>query len=227
VSWIETYVGGMRGGGGKSSFFASQLQDLKYEVPTATSFPIIFEGDIVGDWNDPSGKLPPAEFDNPYKLDPRVIRHLGETRMELGLPMFMSKPYHPDGDAVHPDSKSHSRWSLHRWGIDHSASARAHLQVESPGQLALACDWDCRSVGAEDLFDVYMQVLQKMDWTGIGLYPGWNRPGFHTDLRPPGHPSYRSHWFRGYDRQYFKLTWFNWKEEILLKQNPRALPSAP
>ena len=162
----------------------------------------------------------PEEFDAPERMDPRLIHGLGETRQWIKRPMTFTqtpkgKARHPHGDAVSPTATSHSTYSLHKWGVNHSMSAeRARIYV-NPEALGVACDWDCNSSSVDDLFDIYL-LLERMNlWTGIGLYPGWLRKGFHVDLRDEAHPSYRARWFCDFDGNYHKLTWRNWKTEIL------------
>ena len=185
--------------------------DLQFDwTIEPTTEPIVFGGYRMNEtiyWDDPSGKLSPTEFENPGKIDPAVIRELGWTRLRLGRPIYPSKPYHPQGDAVPFDATSHSEMSLHKWGVDHVASSKMGHLVPDAQSLGLAVDWDCGDQGAEELFSTYLDVSRTGEWTGIGLYPAWNRPGFHTDLRPKNHPSYKAHWFQGYDGVYYPLRW--------------------
>ena len=158
-----------------------------------------------------------SEFEHPDDLHPDLVTGLGDTRQWLSRPMNFSrssagKPIHPHGDAVAADSSSHAPASLHRTGIDHVASHQQGRIVPQADSLCLACDWDCYSEDADDLFETYLTLERLNLWAAIGLYPAWHRPGFHVDLRPSAHPSYRARWFRDGDGDYHALTWANWKE---------------
>ena len=41
---------------------------------------------------------------------------------------------------------------------------------------------DCHIVGLS-LFDQFILALRFKDFTGIGVYPFWNNPGLHLDIR--------------------------------------------
>ena len=161
-----------------------------------------------------------AEFERPDDLHPDLVAGLGDTRQWLSRPMNFSRssagtPIHPHGDAVAPDSSSHAPASLHRTGIDHVASYRQGRIVLQADSLCLACDWDCDSENPDDLFETFL-ILERLNlWSAIGLYPAWHRPGFHVDLRPSAHPSYRARWFRDGTGEYRALSWANWKEHAL------------
>lgn len=178
-------------------------------------------------WPDPSGKLSPAEMMDPEHVHPDLVRALGLQRLDLGKPMFLTRLVsgqlrHPQGDAVPPYSAAHADASLHKYGIDHMEVADSlEGYVEAPGALGLAQDWDCGVQDADGLFAVYVDHIERLAfdfapyrWGGIGLYPDWQNPGYHTDLRGLGHPSFGARWFRVQDT-YHQLTWANWKREVL------------
>ena len=161
-----------------------------------------------------------AEFERPDDLHPDLVAGLGDTRQWLSRPMNFScssagTPIHPHGDAVAADSSSHAPASLHRTGIDHVASHHQGRIVLQADSLCLACDWDCDSENPDDLFETFL-ILERLNlWAAIGLYPAWHRPGFHVDLRPSAHPSYRARWFRDGTGEYHALSWANWREYAL------------
>lgn len=138
-----------------------------------------------------------AEFLDPDHLDVRVARAAQETREWLRLPMMFSKVgnviRHPHGDAVSTEnSKAHSQFSLHLWGIDHAQSKLDGRWQFDATRMGLAIDWDCPGA---DLLDVYHAVERLNVWTGIGIYPYWHNPGLHTDLRERRHPDYGARWY--------------------------------
>lgn len=166
-----------------------------------------------------NGKISPKEFDYPELVMPQVFRELVNTRMLLGIPMYFTKSsngrtYHPNGDAVSALSTSHAEFSLHKAGIDHVESKRQGKIVGDEESLGKAIDWDAGASTNDELFDQYLLLAQKTGWTGIGVYPFWNRKGFHTDLRSARHPAFKAHWFRDASGAYHSMTLSNWKEYV-------------
>ena len=171
---------------------------------------------------DAEGKIAEKEFDNFEKISIEVLRAALETRELLDTPMYFTKgnngtPYHPHGDAVSPDSTSHAKFSLHKWGINHVRSKNENKKAYLDHSYGKALDWDAGGdmLSLDDLFDQYLLLSKSKIWNGIGVYPHWNRRGFHTDLRSDSHPSYNAHWFRTLAGSYFPMTWKNWKEFVL------------
>ena len=172
-------------------------------------------------WEHPN--IARAEFNNPDQMDANLVHALQDTRDWINRPMTFTKSssgvvYHPHGDAVELWSTSHARGSLHKTRCDHDASARSSTTVRDLDSRGLAQDWDCGIKDPEELFDMFLMLERMNTWTGIGLYPHWNRPGFHTDLRASTHPNTRARWFRVQDGTYFPLTWVNWKSHVLHMQ---------
>ena len=175
-------------------------------------------------WGHPNVKR--EEFANPNKMDAALVHALQDTRDWIKRPMIFTKSisdvvYHPHGDAVELWSTSHAKGSLHKFDCDHDASARSNTTVRSIGAKGLAQDWDCKISDdrwicfPEELFDMYLKLERMNLWSGIGIYPHWNRPGFHTDLRAKTHPNTRARWFRVQDGTYYPLTWVNWKAQVM------------
>ena len=169
-------------------------------------------------WEHPN--IARAEFSNPDRMDANLVHALQDTRDWIKRPMTFTKSsggviYHPHGDAVDLWSTTHAKASLHKSDCDHDASARSNTTVRLIGALGLAQDWDCGVETPEELFEVFLTLERMNTWSGIGLYPHWNRPGFHTDLRSKTHPSTRARWFRIQDGTYFPLTWVNWKSQVM------------
>jgi len=175
-------------------------------------------------WPYTGNVISPDEFTFPEKIDPVVIARMYETRMLLGVPCYFTTntrqtfTYHPHGDAVDPDSTSHSVASLHKWGIDHQASKAQGHTVYDSDVLGQALDWDCNILDLDDFFDVYLKMVQSQLWNRIGVYPFWHRLGFHTDL---GYNKYN--WFRDSVGDYHTMTWKNWKQHVIL--HPATFPN--
>ena len=176
----------------------------------------------IGWWKD-EPRIRQEEFENPDQISMDVLWALQETRDLIARPMYFTYMNtggsralrHPMGDAVDPHSNSHAKFSLHKWGIDHSESKEQNEIVENPNALGQALDWDCNTHSFDELFEVYLLLAQKTAWTGIGVYPCWTNKGFHTDIRDSEHPSFNAHWFRIADGSYHSLTWPNWKREVV------------
>ena len=158
-------------------------------------------------WPDLSGRVNPEEFSNPSQMDHLLVAALARIRLTLDAPMWFTlkggAPRHPNGDAVDPTATSHSDFSLHKYGIDHVASKRTWGLILLTDKKSLAVDFDTDA--ATDAFSLWQisQVLEKIELPfppfrlgGIGLYPDWNVPGFHIDLRPQNHQSFGARWFR-------------------------------
>jgi len=68
----------------------------------------------------------------------------------------------------------------------------------------MAVDLHVRGIG---LYTAW-ELLDKMWWIGgVGIYPYWNKPGFHLDIGP------RRRWCKNKDGNYFKIVngVFEWK----------------
>lgn len=155
-------------------------------------------------------------------MAPGLIIALNETRDWIEKPMTFTKSsggtvFHPHGDAVSPWSNSHARGSLHKFDCHHDNSAIRNSVVLADGSGGRAQDWDCGIDNLEELFDMFLLLERLNTWNGIGVYPHWNRPGFHTDIRSNHHPSAKARWFRLQDGTYHQLTWRNWKSKVMLQ----------
>lgn len=169
-------------------------------------------------WNDiePSGRVRPYEFSRPEHMAERQVVGLGITRIETGRVMRFTKDragriYHPNGDAVPPNSKSHASRSLHKYGLKGTAAG------------ALANDFDFATDDPNHLFELYLRILRvrfpfpPYRWTGIGVYADWTldwkpNPGFHVDQRPEDHDTMRGRgqiqtWLRVEGKYQYPLTW--------------------
>ena len=173
---------------------------------------------MSAEFNHPN--ISSAEFENPHKMNTELVIGLGLTRDWIKRPMSFTQTVsgtviHPHGDAVNVWSNSHAKGSLHKYDCDHVRTAEIGSVVKKPEAPGLAQDWDCGIKDSEELFDLYLTLERLNYWEGIGLYPHWNRPGFHTDIRSTKHPSARARWFRIKDGSYFPLTWANWKSKVI------------
>lgn len=85
--------------------------------------------------------------------------------------------------------------------------------------LVIHCGWELRDSGwhptgaAVDLHAPGMNYKQlafkamQFPFTGIGLYPFWNNPGLHLDVRPLEDGDHRRRmWYRNEKGQYSNLT---------------------
>ena len=167
-------------------------------------------------------KVRPDEFNNPEKMTPGLISALNETRDWIDRPMTFTRSasgvvFHPHGDAVSPWSDSHAKGSLHKYDCNHDRTAELDSVVVVNGSGGRAQDWDCGIDNHEELFDMYLHLERLNIWNGVGLYPHWTRPGFHTDTRSNNHPHAKARWFRLQDGTYHQLTWRNWKSKVMLQ----------
>ena len=142
-----------------------------------------------------------SEFEQPDKMDPKLVRSLVELRARLNTPIRFTKynglVWHPDGDACPPSSTSHAAKSLHKWGL--------------PGQpLGLAQDFD---VFNDDLiagWAIFEAIIGTGLFRGMGYYLDWNTLGYHVDCRPYSHftlpgAEYHKVWIRDVEGEYHYL----------------------
>ena len=165
------------------------------------------------------------EFERPELIDPELIEQLIDLRHSYNKPMYFTKSshknakssiyYHPDGDGVEADSPHHAPFSLHKAGIDHVESYKKKQKTYKANGLCVAIDFDFKCDNNDILFDQYLFLAKETEFSGIGVYPYWNRKGFHCDIRSPQHPSYNYHWFRNKSGSYFPMTYTNWKREVV------------
>jgi len=154
-------------------------------------------------WSD---RISPEEFDHPDKLDPRLIDAIGVARERVGLPFTFTKSargqvYHRNGDACPPESTAHSDYSIHLWGIDHTASYAAKAPIADPDSLAKALDFHV-SCPVSEWWEVVQEVNASFDWGGFGVYPHWNTRGFHVDVREGDHAMYGIRWHQDVEGGY-------------------------
>ena len=86
----------------------------------------------------------------------------------------------------------------------HDAGDSSHYTTARP--LATAVDYHAevvrqaggrRVVEPVPLVDLWLWA-ERVPWNGVGLYPRWNTPGLHCDLRRLGrdHPNLGKRWWR-------------------------------
>jgi hypothetical protein len=66
-----------------------------------------------------------------------------------------------------------------------------------------------------NVFDQFLAVVRFDGFNGLGVYPFWNNPGIHGDIRPKSNrllPD--SLWMRNGAGEYISLTWQNLKEAL-------------
>ena len=187
---------------------------------------------------EPSGKILPAEFQDPERMGARLVKGVGQTRLETGQMMRMTqsadgrKTYHPNGDA-NAIGIGHGTYSLHFFGMDHAASKIDGEIIAAPADDGQAVDFDFAVSDPNHLFELYLKLerihfdFEPYRWTGIGAYPHWHlgrkpNPGFHIDLRSLDHPNVMGRWMRDAAGTYIPLTWKNWRKEFGLNVHVAA-----
>ena len=109
----------------------------------------------------PSG-FPPTEFDRPEHARPRRGPGAGpdpgsRSGSRCGFTKYGGDYWHPYGDAVPADSRSHAARSLHKYGL--------------PGQpLGLAVDCDFYTSSWQEAAAIFEAVLGLGIWRGLGFY---------------------------------------------------------
>lgn len=66
----------------------------------------------------------------------------------------------------------------------------------------MAVDCHCPEIA---LLDFYTEA-SRFPFQGIGVYPWWNNPGLHLDIRPEDNKGYRSLWGSTSNQIYVPLT---------------------
>lgn len=54
-------------------------------------------------------------------------------------------------------------------------------------KVGMAVDFDVEGTQLSELFDLYRFFRENWFSGGVGIYPYWNNPGLHLDIRPHGH----------------------------------------
>ena len=123
---------------------------------------------------------------DPNKIQPEVVYLLDEMRDDAGVPFAIHVAY---------DDGGHVQDSSHYEGIN-----------------GMACAVDFHVIGWS-LTDQWL-FAERYPWSGIGIYPFWNSPGLHVDLRRLGrdHPQMGKRWYRDLsgvykpiDREFLKV----------------------
>jgi hypothetical protein len=73
-------------------------------------------------------------------------------------------------------------------------------QPNSQHPAGRAVDCSCAALA---LGDFWLAAERNLSFTGIGLYPAWQRPGLHLDVRPD---LPRARWWRDANKTYHALT---------------------
>jgi hypothetical protein len=116
---------------------------------------------------------------DPDKISPDVVWLLDAMREDIGKPIIIHIAWDDDG---HVNDSSH--YTMAR-------------------ELALAVDFHISDMS---LLDQWL-FAERYPWNSIGLYPYWENPGLHCDLRRLGrdHPHLGKRWWRDKDNQYMAL----------------------
>lgn len=121
-----------------------------------------------------------AEFPkDPDRVSPDVVLLMDEMREAAGVPIIVHVAW---DDSGHVGDSSH---------------------YSTTRDYAMAVDF--HFVGWP-LLDQWL-FAERFPWNGIGLYPHWNAPGLHCDLRRLGrdHPHLGKRWWRDADGTYQPL----------------------
>lgn len=107
------------------------------------------------------------EFDHPERIKPEVLLMVDELRhREPGIIVTIRTDYRPGDPLTH-----------------------------GAGQ---ALDFVIRDRNTREPLPIRKQflIMIRYAWTGIGIYPYWNSPGVHGDLKPMSLYSRRRYWMR-------------------------------
>ena len=100
-------------------------------------------------------------------------------------------------------------YKMRVWLLYYLDAFRAYID---PHKLVVHCGWEIRDKGwhpagaAVDLhcptikYDELAYLAMQFPFTGIGLYPYWNSPGLHLDVRPLLLDSRRRVWWLDYGK---------------------------
>lgn len=97
-------------------------------------------------------------------------------------------------------------------------SVHIHCAYETGGHsgqyhpLGMAVDFHVKGMSVVDQF---IAASRFDEFNGLGIYPHWNNPGLHADIRPKTNrfdPDAR--WIRNKSGNYISLTWENLLKEI-------------
>lgn len=121
----------------------------------------------------------PEEFNHPDLIDHRVVEMLEAMRRQVpGVIITINS------DVRIGDPKEHGR--------------------------GRAVDFVIRDARTKKALPIVKQFLLmvRFFWTGIGIYPSWNEPGVHGDLRPRTMSGKRALWWRDEAGKYRALDEF-------------------
>jgi len=117
------------------------------------------------------------------KVDLEVIKRLDEMRHtdgeEMGWYFIITSAYR--------EAKPGVRYSFH-----HDGMAIDGMMIDRATRLPLP------------LLKQYV-IAERYNWGGIGLYPFWNRPGLHLDIREYSSFDRQARWWRDRDGTYRNL----------------------
>ena len=110
------------------------------------------------------GHFAPKEFNDKFfpgswkHMDEQTVFKIEETREVSGWPIVIHAAVCYEGTCGHSANSYHLRKNGCR-AVDFHFKTAASLREQ------------------------YL-VLEELAWNGIGVYPHWNYPGFHVDMRP-------------------------------------------
>lgn len=144
-------------------------------------------------------RISPGEIDYGWLADVRLLELMALIREETEQPII----YLSSGEFW--TGKAHSKFSLHKVGIDHANSLRNTALVPKVGVTYKAFDVACPTL---PLAEFYLIAEKFIQGGGLGIYPYWRRPGLHIDVREEGHPGYGARWWRDKGGEYlYDPTW--------------------
>ena len=163
------------------------------------------------------------EFEYPEDIDNSVIELAKEIRNRIDRPMFFSKVNgivtSPGRDARYMREESKD-FSLHRVGINHEASKKLGKAVIDENFFCRAIDFHLKTNDFDEYMEMADIVSSVVGCGGVGLYPAWNKAGFHIDTRLSIHPGAYARWFDmgNKDYVYSSHVWYNQNVENARKK---------
>ncbi len=88
-------------------------------------------------------------------------------------------------------------------GSSHASNSRHYI--------GRAVDCNCSAMALWDFF----LAASRFKFTGIGVYPYWNTPGLHLEIRPEGEEKPRNYWWRNDLNEYQAISVYDIHEVFI------------
>lgn len=132
-------------------------------------------------WSKLKWFSPSENWGDPSKVDPTLLLLLDEIRDVIGWPIVIHCAYETSG---------HSPNSYHYLGravdFHFKSSVPFYEQVE---RLLRILDQIKLEISYYVIYKPSRSLLPISDFVGLGIYPAWNNPGFHLDIRSSKTPA--------------------------------------